>query len=101
MFSTVPVWLSRLPSNETEVRFDYFLCSTSLGVLATGDSENASNRETEGLCIKVTTNFRVLPLSRSVRTASESGSSVNFGHALSYVLIRHSDGCPCKEGRRY
>jgi len=24
MVSTVPVWLSRLPSNETEVRFDYF-----------------------------------------------------------------------------
>jgi hypothetical protein len=71
MVSTVSVWLSRLPSNETEVRFDYFLCSASLGVLATRESENASNRETEGLCIKVTTSFRTLPISWSVRTASE------------------------------
>ena len=65
MVSTVSVWLSRLPSNETEVRFDYFLCSTSLGVLATRESE------TEGLCIKVTTGFPTFPISRSVRTASE------------------------------
>jgi len=65
MVSTVPVWLSGFPSNETEVRFDYFLCSTSLGVLATRDSER------EGLCIKVTTSFRTRPISRSVRTASE------------------------------
>ena len=71
MVSTVPVWLSRLPSNETEVRFDYFLCSTSLGVLATRDSENANNRETEGPCIKVTTSFRILPIPQIVRTASE------------------------------
>jgi len=71
MVSTVPVRFSRLPSNETEVRFDYFLCYISLGVLATRESENASNRETEWLCIKVTTSFRTLPISRSVRAASE------------------------------
>lgn len=80
-----------------------FLCSTSLGVLATRDRENARNRETEGLCtcIKVTTSFRTLPISRSVRTAFEWGSSVNLGHARSYVLLGHSYVCPCNEGRRY
>jgi hypothetical protein len=71
MVSTVPVWLSRLPNNETEVGFDYFMCSASLGVLATRDSENARNRETEWLYIKVTTSFRKLPISRRVRKASE------------------------------